>query len=222
VRCSPRNSPYGKSPSIPACAVLRCFTAENIETLIERLSTDEFNKDERLPYWAELWHSAVALAAVLSETEIVLDGAEAMEIGCGLGLPGLVAAERGATITFSDYDAFALLAAELNLLSNLPGISAEFLELDFRHPPTRQWPLILAADVIYEKRFIEPLAAFLDTTLTTDGQILLAEPNRLIAAPFFEALSKRGFRYERQSRFPNLHGRIAEVSVYTIRRRGVR
>jgi predicted nicotinamide N-methyase len=195
------------------------FTAEDIEFLIDKLSSDEFNKDERLPYWAELWHSAVALAAVLRETDFVPDGMEAIEIGCGLGLPGLVAAERGAKIAFSDYDAFALLAAELNLLSNLPGVSAEFLELDFRHPPPRRWPLILAADVIYEKRFIEPLANFLDTTLTADGTIFLAEPNRLIAVPFFEALTARGFRYERESRFPNLHGRIAEVSVYTIQRR---
>ncbi|MCZ7557778.1 MAG: methyltransferase [Bacteroidia bacterium] len=195
------------------------FTAEDIEALISNVSADEFNKDERLPYWAELWHSAVALAAVLNEAQMLPDKAHVMEIGCGLGLPGLVAAQRGAQVTFSDYDRFALWAAELNLRSNLPGVEAEFLELDFRQPPSRQWPLILAADVIYEKRFVEPLAAFLDATLTHDGQVLLAEPNRLIAVPFFETLTARGFRYERQSRFPNLHGRTAEVSVYTIQRR---
>ncbi len=198
---------------------LTLTTAEDIETLIEKLSSDAFNVDERLPYWAELWHSAVALATVLAEKGGELRGLEAIEIGCGLGLPGLVAASHGARLTFSDYDEFALRAAELNLLTNVPAAEAEFLPLDFRQPPDRKWPLILAADVIYEKRFIDPLATFLDATLAPGGTILLAEPNRIIAVPFFEALTALGFRYTRESRYANLHGRTAEVSVYSIQRR---
>ena len=198
---------------------IRLTTAEDIEALIGRLSSDAFNVDERLPYWAELWHSAVALSAVLIEQEDTLRGVDAVEIGCGLGLPGIIAASRGANMTFVDYDEFALAAVELNLRTNVPGVAAEFLPLDFRVPPSRSWPLILAADVIYEQRFIEPLAEFLQRTLAPGGRILLAEPNRIIAAPFFDALETRGFRYTRQSRFADLHGRLAEVSVYEIRRK---
>src|SRR5207302_10031467 len=49
------------------------------------------------PYWAHRWSGAAVLA------EAVRRGARsAIEIGCGLGLPGLVAARRGARVTFVD------------------------------------------------------------------------------------------------------------------------
>src|SRR5437764_1334196 len=49
------------------------------------------------PYWAHRWTGAAVLA------EAVPRGARsAVELGCGLGLPGLVAARRGARVTFVD------------------------------------------------------------------------------------------------------------------------
>src|SRR4051812_35302463 len=49
-----------------------------------------FAKDEYMPYWAELWPAARMLArAILHET--LPPGTEALEVGCGLGLPGVVA-----------------------------------------------------------------------------------------------------------------------------------
>jgi predicted nicotinamide N-methyase len=196
----------------------RLTTAEDIEKLINDITEEEFRKDERLPYWAELWHSAVALAGYIHETTDRVAGMRVLEIGCGLALPGVVAASLGARVTCGDFEPLALKAAELNMLQNVPECAAEMRVMDFRSPPKERWPLILAADVIYEKRFIEPLADFLDRTVTDDGRILLAEPNRLIAVPFFEALTVRGFRYTRGSRFAELHGRRVEISLYEIRK----
>ena len=194
-------------------------TAEDIEQLIDRISEVEFRVDERLPYWAELWHSAVALAEFLMSESIALKDTRVLEIGCGLALPGIVAAGAGARVTCSDFEEHARMAAQLNVLQNLQEDAVDVVDMDFRHPPAETWPLILAADVIYEKRFIEPLADFLETTLEADGRILLAEPNRVIAIPFFEELTRRGFRYERHSRMTLLHGREVEISVYNISRR---
>jgi predicted nicotinamide N-methyase len=194
-------------------------TAEDIEQLIDRISEVEFRVDERLPYWAELWHSAVALAEFLASGSIDLTGRRVLEIGCGLALPGIVAAEAGARVTCSDFEEHARMAARLNIMQNLQEDTVAVVDMDFRQPPDETWPLILAADVIYEKRFIAPLADFLDHTLEADGHILLAEPNRVIAIPFFEELTKRGFRYERYSRMTTLHGREVEISVYDIARR---
>ncbi len=196
----------------------RLTTAEDIEKLINDITEEEFRKDERLPYWAELWHSAVALAECIDETPERLAGIRVLEIGCGLALPGMVAASHGAQVTCGDFESLARTAAELNLLQNVPDAAAVISAMDFRDRPRERWPLILAADVIYEKRFIEPLADFLDHALTDDGLVLLAEPNRLIAVPFFEALTARGFRYTRSSRFAELHGRRVEISLYEIRK----
>jgi predicted nicotinamide N-methyase len=60
----------------------------------EDLLTEEaFVQEELLPYWAHLWPSAVALAEELAPRS--LRGARTLELGCGLGLPSVVAARGG-------------------------------------------------------------------------------------------------------------------------------
>src|SRR3954453_9606603 len=63
--------------------------------------------DEHLPYWAELWPGARALAEGLPDVH----GLRVVGLGCGLGLPSLVAAAKGATVTATDWshDAIELL-----------------------------------------------------------------------------------------------------------------
>src|SRR5690242_14922433 len=66
-----------------------------------------FGEGEYVPYWTDLWPASRMLAkAVLREPWPA--GAEALEIGCGLGLPGVAALARGLRVTFSDYDPAAL------------------------------------------------------------------------------------------------------------------
>jgi ETFB lysine methyltransferase len=193
-------------------------TAEDIEQLINRITEEQFSVDERLPYWAELWHSALALAGFLAEHPSRLEQTRVLEIGCGLALPGIVAASLGARLTCGDFEPLALKAAELNLRRNVHNGVVDMRLMDFRNDPGERWPVILAADVIYEKRFVEPLAGFLDQAIEEGGVIYLAEPNRLIAVPFFESLTARGFRYTRHSSAVDLHSRTIEISIYQITR----
>ena len=58
------------------------------------------------PYWAELWPCARSLAAHLATLD--LTGMRVLELGCGLALPSLVAALRGADVLASDVSADAL------------------------------------------------------------------------------------------------------------------
>src|SRR5215203_7269219 len=55
------------------------------------LDEDAFAEDEFLPYWAELWPAGLALGRALPAQ---LDGVRVVEVGCGLGVPSLVAAAR--------------------------------------------------------------------------------------------------------------------------------
>src|SRR5437660_11567270 len=56
--------------------------------------TAAFARDEYLPYWADLWPAARMLAKVIVR-ESWTPGIEALEVGCGLGLPGVAALSMG-------------------------------------------------------------------------------------------------------------------------------
>ena len=73
------------------------------------LSEEAFEHEEFLPYWAELWPSASALARAVGVRS--LRGARVLELGCGLGLPSLAAAVAGGRVLATDWapDAIAML-----------------------------------------------------------------------------------------------------------------
>src|SRR5262245_866812 len=56
-----------------------------------------------VPFWADLWPGARMLAKAIQQKTWTA-GTEALELGCGLGLPGIVALSRGLQVTFSDHD----------------------------------------------------------------------------------------------------------------------
>src|SRR5262245_44485176 len=82
----------------------------DFEELLESLDPITFAEDERLPYWAELWPAAVAMAHYMTE-RLPLTGRRVLELGCGLGLVGIVAALQGARVLSTDYEAAALAFA---------------------------------------------------------------------------------------------------------------
>jgi predicted nicotinamide N-methyase len=120
------------------------------EALIDE---DAFAEDEFLPYWAELWPAATALAESLPDVR----GLRLVELGCGLGVTSLVAAARGAAVVATDWaeDAIALLRqnAERN------GLELRAEVRDWREPWSERFDLAVAADVLYERRNVEPVLA---------------------------------------------------------------
>ena len=118
----------------------------------ELIDEEAFEEDEFLPYWAELWPAATALASALPER---LDGVRVVELGCGLGLPSLVAAARGAHVTALDWAAEAIALLHRNAERN--GLDVEAAVHDWREPLDRSFDLALAADVLYERRNVDPV-----------------------------------------------------------------
>jgi predicted nicotinamide N-methyase len=117
------------------------------------LDEEAFARDEFLPYWAELWPAATALAAALPEVA----GLRVVELGCGLGLPSLVAAAQGADVTASDWAVDAVELLRANAARNGLELRAEVR--DWREPWHERFDLALAADVLYERRNVQPLLA---------------------------------------------------------------
>ena len=153
-----------------------------------------FAADEYLPYWADLWPAARMLAKVLLR-ESWKPGTEALEVGCGLGLPGVVALSAGLRVTFSDYDRTALRFAADN--ARLNGFSDfKTLVLDWRAPPSDlKVPVVLASDIAYEQRHVEPLVNVIAAVLAPGGVCLLTDHDRLPAQAFREALAGAGLGY---------------------------
>jgi predicted nicotinamide N-methyase len=156
-----------------------------------------FAADEYMPYWADIWPGARMLAkAVLREPWA--PGLEALEVGCGLGLAGIAALARGLRVTFSDYDPTALHFAGLNARAN--GFEDfRTLPLDWRCPPDEQrFPVILAADLVYEMRNVAPLLQLIKRLLRPGGICLLTDQDRPPVHLLRESLAAEGFSWTTQ------------------------
>ena len=197
------------------------LSVTNFDELYERLLAKglqhEDVADERIPYWAELWPSAVGLSEYLVSNGDILKGKTTLEIGCGLGLPSLVAAALGADVTATDYlqDAvdFARRNAERNEIKNI-----RFETLDWRNTQGLEaFDILLASDVVYERKHFEPLLKAFDSLVKPNGMILLSEPNRYIAEPFIEAVKGKGYLTDRFHYDVMVKDIKSKVSVYAIR-----
>ncbi len=188
----------------------------NADELLDHPSTqDAFHADQYMPYWAELWPSSQMLGKALMQ-QTWPDNHRALEIGCGVGLAGIVALSLGMQVIFSDYDATAVEFAAENAIAN-GFTNFKKLPLDWRFPPHFKVPLLLAADVIYEERNIAPLIVFIQSVLEPDGICLLSDSDRSTRGGFCYALKQAGLNFTRQPASATGHeGHEVKGSVYRI------
>jgi predicted nicotinamide N-methyase len=177
------------------------------------LSDESFEREEFLPYWAELWSSAVALAHDVSMRS--LRGRRTLELGCGLGLPSIAAARAGGRVLASDWSAEAVAAAAANAERN--DVVIETLRCSWAAPDPlverAPWDLVLASDVLYERRNVEQLLALLPRLVDAGGLVLIADPGRRPASEFLERAADDWHVGSTGSR------RAPRVSIHRLRRR---
>ena len=159
----------------------------------ELLDEEAFEHEEFLPYWAELWSNAVALAHDVSLRS--LRGKPTLELGCGLGLPSIAAARAGGRVLATDWSPDAVEATAAN--AELNGVEIETLRCSWAEPEPlldrAPWPLVLASDVLYEARNVELLLELLPRLVDETGLVLLADPGRVPAERFLAAAPERGW-----------------------------
>ncbi|HEY7496795.1 MAG TPA: methyltransferase [Candidatus Tectomicrobia bacterium] len=195
-----------------------CITKiADLEVLLEAIDPTVFAEDERIPYWAELWPSAVALAHYVAQRPD-LAGRRVLELGCGLGLVGIVAALQGAHVLCTDYEPAALVFAHYNARRNACR-QVRCRLVDWRQPALhRRYEYILASDVVYEARNFGPLVALLQRFLARGGSALFSEPGRANAVPFFALLRQRGFTWQKELLPLDWDG-THQIAIYTVRYR---
>jgi predicted nicotinamide N-methyase len=158
-------------------------------------------KDERIPYWADVWPSSVGLARYLLAELRPAASQRVIELGAGLGLVGMMTARLGLPSLITDYLPEAV--EMMQFISDLNGLSqAQCQVVDWRTPdPALAADLVLAADVAYEARAFEPLIACFRQLLRPGGQVLVSEPGRSVAKGWLRHLIDQGLatqvaRYE--------------------------
>jgi predicted nicotinamide N-methyase len=181
------------------------------------LDEEDFERDEQLPYWAELWPSAVALGRSLAREDLA--GLRVVELGCGVGLPSVVALDRGAQVLSTDHNEAALDFVAHNAREELgrqPGTAL----LDWFSPELDglgSFDLVFAADVLYERRNVPALADLVPKLLAPGGEALFADPRRPPAPSFLEAMGTRGFRVSTEGSTVEQGGREVKVLLCRFR-----
>ncbi|MEA2133707.1 MAG: hypothetical protein QOC68_1616 [Solirubrobacteraceae bacterium] len=179
-------------------AALQVLRPRDAEALLDEHA---FEHEEYLPYWAELWPSGVALARRVAVR--ALRGARVVELGCGLGLPSLAAALAGGRVLATDWSPQAIELLERNAARN--DAALETALVDWAAPETvvarAPWDLVLAADVLYERRnvplLLDLLPRLLDASDSGDeasgrgrGELWLADPGRAPADELLDGLAE--------------------------------
>ena len=176
----------------------------------ELIDEEDFARDERLPYWAEPWPSARVLASRIAAEQG--EGRTLLELGCGAGLVATAAAMAGFKVTASDYYEDAVAFARVNAW-RVAGRRIAGRLLDWRALPEDlpRWDWVVASDVLYERAYAELVAATIARTLAPGGRALIADPGRIAAAAFVDALPPLGLAVERIERAPFVEGAIRQT-----------
>lgn len=176
--------------------VLRVRRPPSAEDLIDE---SEFDEDERLPYWAEVWPSGRVLASALAKMD--LTGLGVLELGAGLGTGAMVAAHRGARATATDWYPDAVEFCRWN--ARRQGVDVTAVVADWRDPPSTitdgaPWDLVIAADVLYEARNGTALGLLIPRLVGPASRVIIADPRRPDARPFIDAMTAAGWSYRRE------------------------
>lgn len=189
---------------------------KNVDKLLDAISEEEFKKDERLPYWADIWPSAIALSEYVLENQKVFKGKKILELGCGLGLVGITVTAIGGDVLFTDYDPHALGFTQTNFKRNFSRPASVQL-LDWRNPGhSESFDIILAADILYEKRWLGPVLNILDKKLTMHGIAYIADPDRTIAREIYSMIERKNWHRQSVLKRTQVYDKLHAVVINRI------
>jgi predicted nicotinamide N-methyase len=186
---------------------------DDLERYVDRDALLRADDPPEPPYWAHCWSGARVLAQ-----RVPARAGRVLEVGCGLGLPGVTAVRRGARVVFADRVAAPLAFVRETLRAN--DVDADGLVVaDMLDAPWRgAFDLVLAAEVLYDRAVFRALASALAAAIVPGGRILLADGHRIDTAAFYEEAAAIGLTLGREDVRVQEDGFPAVVSVVTLRR----
>ncbi len=161
---------------------IRLLKVADIEEFLD--GKDPFADVSEFPFWVKLWESAMILSYALASLPNP-KGQTLLEIGAGLGAPGITAAACGFDVTLTDYEDIIMDFQKVSVAAS--GLTnVQCAHLDWLDPPEMEpFDVLTAAEVLFREEFFEPLLDVFRRYLKPGGTIYLAHDARRKCLPLF-------------------------------------
>ncbi|MEO5947036.1 MAG: methyltransferase [Chitinophagaceae bacterium] len=170
---------------------LQSFTIGNQSIGIfvpDSMAIQEAYKKQHTPYWAQVWHAAIGLCIFLQQHPEYIKNRTVLELGAGLGLPGIVAAATAKDICISDKSPEVIAIVQQSVLHHqLNNVSCKVIDWnDIDAVPVSE--VVLLSDINYEPDAFAALTKMIVHFLDNNCTIILCTPQRLMGKAFVESL----------------------------------
>lgn len=201
---------------VEGCRVSLCRAA-GLERFVDRDALLRGDAPAEPPYWMHLWPGARAAARLVARADEVRPGARILELGCGLALPALVAARRGAAVVACDWQRAALEFARRSAARNHCAIA--LVQMDWRAPALRPgFDVCVGADIGYDGAAEAALVSALARLVAPRGVVWLADSVNTACSGLAVRLAAAGFAVETREVRECEEGRPVWVRVIAARR----
>ncbi|MHB8789559.1 MAG: class I SAM-dependent methyltransferase [Desulfobulbaceae bacterium] len=163
---------------------LNLLTVTDLEPLLE--GKDPLTDPSTFPFWVKLWEAAIVLSRFLAAQKFA-PGTRLLELGAGLGAPGLAAAAAGCSVTLTDYEEHILDFERVSAAaSKVKDVDCTLL--DWKNPPPMErFDIIVGAEILFREEFFAPLLQVMRGALKPGGVVYLAHDiRRQSLRPFLE------------------------------------
>ena len=156
---------------------------------------DEKLLEELCPYFGQIWPAARGLTSYLGECpDASIQGKRVLEVGCGLALPSMILAKRGALVTATDFHPEVPAFLERNLRANGLQGRVEYRSLDWRllSAEAEPWDWIIGSDILYEKQHVAEVARALVRLAGPRTRLVIGDPGRPYLQGFLDEMKRLG------------------------------
>jgi len=170
-----RNYTVDFEPLVIRDVNLQLLQVQNLENILQ--GKDPFANISEFPFWIKLWEAAIILAEVAASLDPATAGPRLLELGAGLGAPGLTAAARGFDVTLTDYEQIIMNFQRVSAAAS--GLKPKFALLDWtKSTKMEPFDTIIGAEILFREDLLDPLLRVFKKLLKPGGKIYLAHDLR--------------------------------------------